>query len=93
MAGYTVSQLKLHPQITDQRRDTREDVKKQKDKHMNEMRDQAEKTRKEPLSKSNSKYYQNITPSLVIQRQHNISISLWKEDMLIFRHNYLLDSV
>lgn len=58
MAGYTVSRLKLHPQITDQRKDTR--VKKQKDKHMNEMRDQAEKARKEPLSKSNSKYYQNI---------------------------------
>lgn len=60
MSGYTVSRLKLHPQITDQRRDMREDVKKQKDKHMNEMRDQAEKARKEPLSKSNSKYYQDI---------------------------------
>lgn len=58
MAGYTVSRLKLHPQITDQRKDTREDVKKQKDKHMNEMQDQAEKARKEPLSKINSKYYQ-----------------------------------
>lgn len=60
MAGYTVSRLKLHPQITDQRRDMREDVEKRKDKHMNEMRDQAEKARKEPLRKSKSKYYQNI---------------------------------
>lgn len=41
MTGYTAPQLKLQPQITDQRRDMRGDVETRKDKHMNETREMA----------------------------------------------------